>query len=1453
MSEALRFSIGRGTPPAAEASFIENFVTQWYHYSGLADTIAAARIRSEVSFQGRYPPVEGYNPFADPAALAGYERNLWMFRESQSPEQTEAIKRMIDASRMRAAELEAMTGSSINVSGFLAGVLTPGNLLTLPFGIAPGLLRGAATGALAALVGEGIDAAIRHSVMPAETAGDAGVSLALAALFGAAVGAGFGRLLDMQTLRAAAARHEAMEAVEAARAGRIAARGEPLDGAVRAAAREVPEPRGAASAADEVVSPPPERPVSRVDGESAAARGPLEEVASVDDPRLIARREEVSALSRQVEDVAVRVRAAERELESAVAENAAPEVIQQLERKVSEAREAYGIAQKQLDDARVELGRLEAEVAERVGVAPDEARMKQATQARLAELDARMAERAEELRQTTDASRARALSDALAKMMDERNEIKRQALEAERPGTTLRRDEMMTDPLAEAVLKRADKSAEPPSAEADAARPGEPAPPRGEPGASSPPPAPEGAAVADDAAGGGAAAPSGGGVPPIPPVPPLPERLPGVPKVDGVPADRIAPGSGMELLRTRQMPWHYLKNLPDGKVPEDIRAEVSEIADLLAESPGLHYVGEKIGWRPPQSVENAAKVLAARLTRVIVETEKAWYRHRGWDESKLGGTVGALRHRAAVAAERVQGREPGKLTWEEFEREVAIAASTRKHADPDVMAAARAHREFYDWYRDEMERLGMLISPAKLDAELNWYEELLNKLRGRREELEAQMAGAPPDIKVRIERQWDMVREEIGRVRGKIGALADLRIRLADLPEFHGPRDPGYIPHVWRRDVVKERQHELGEIIAKDWLSRATPGQAKYPHHIAARAHALAAHIAGEGPVGALRAVLRVLYEHRGLPPGRAAELAATEVAEFAEAMRESALSRAVRELKALRGADEPLMVTEEQAKIAEAILVRAEVDPVNSGILSAVLDTYGDANAFAGAVAGRAGFLNERRVTAPIEQIAPFLHLSARDLATHYHRVMAPLVETARRFGSPSMDRTLESLNLRMIQANVPKDTRENILGAIRDLRDVVHDRYGLPQDPTLWTPRALRVLSQWAVMTQMGKAALAAVADIGRAGWSVGFREMFGALLEKVADDGRGLKLAMAEVDEMGAAAELALLGRGHEMSGVHPGDFGRTAIERFGDRGTATMMLLNGLAPWTDLMKRFTGALLMSQIVRDSVAFVSGTISRERLKVLRERVSDEMAERIAAAWEGAGRPKHGRLYLAAASEWMDQEAANALREAVIRGINIAVPTPGAADRPLFMREPWGRAAFLYRGFALGATQRILAAGLQERDMRALSGIVAMFALSWLVEGLRISPYEKHPLTSKDRLFGALERSGVLGILTDVNTMIEVYSKNTLGLRPLLGIDPEPWNKDPTWVRLAGTATLGGAPAVEPWLQAIWAFTSSEAKGSDKAKALRRLVVFNNLIWWDGLISSMTREAGTALEGEN
>jgi len=259
-------------------------------------------------------------------------------------------------------------------------------------------------------------------------------------------------------------------------------------------------------------------------------------------------------------------------------------------------------------------------------------------------------------------------------------------------------------------------------------------------------------------------------------------------------------------------------------------------------------------------------------------------------------------------------------------------------------------------------------------------------------------------------------------------------------------------------------------------------------------------------------------------------------------------------------------------------------------------------------------------------------------------------------------------------------------------------------------------------------------------------------------------------------------------------------------------------------------------------------AGKISeRDMTDLTRNGIGFEDAVRIAQEYA-----KHGKqgdaLHLANVGAWDDPVIQKTFRTALVQEINNAVITPGPAERLNFMSTPIGALMTQFKSFAFSATYRTLLAGLQQRDAKALHGIMAMIAMGYLVDRIKSPSYDQRDLLSIDRFVQAVDYSGATGILFDVDNMIEVISGNEVGLRPLLGVDS--FFKDPNLAQRTGQI---GGPAASLGFDLLHTIFSPEATGSDYARSVRRLMPFNNLIWWSGLVDQLQRSVGADLEKDD
>ena len=487
------------------------------------------------------------------------------------------------------------------------------------------------------------------------------------------------------------------------------------------------------------------------------------------------------------------------------------------------------------------------------------------------------------------------------------------------------------------------------------------------------------------------------------------------------------------------------------------------------------------------------------------------------------------------------------------------------------------------------------------------------------------------------------------------------------------------------------------------------------------------------------------------------------------------------------------------------------------------------------------------------------FLEQDVDIVAQHYTMRMAPAIEMSRKFGDIRIDSYVKELSQELdnfAAANPDKAEavlaeKEKLIQATHDLRDKVLGVYGIPDDPSALTPRTLRALKAWNVLTLMGKAWMAALADAGRIAMSEGFTRTFGGMLQSAmqrAEKGRGSEFFLGgkEVEMAGEAMDIVMATRFHSMTDMEGAMYGLSKAERGLYSMQGPFFLMNMLSVWTDNAKRFAGSLIQSRMIEDSIAFANGTLPKERMTRLAAiGIDKEMATRFVKQWQQAGETKGDHLFLANTENWADQGAVRSFRAMLAQEVNTAVITPHAADKLNFMSKPMGSVLMQYRGFGLSATQRIMGAALQQRDKSALAGVASMIGLAAIVDNWRRPDYVE--LDIGEVIFRAVETSGVTGVFSDINSALEIASGQQYGLRPMLGFDPV--IKDPTWAQRTG-APLGAVGS--QWLQFAYALTDREAEGNDVARGIRYMLPYQNLWFWSDLWGRAQRSAAETIDEE-
>jgi hypothetical protein len=496
------------------------------------------------------------------------------------------------------------------------------------------------------------------------------------------------------------------------------------------------------------------------------------------------------------------------------------------------------------------------------------------------------------------------------------------------------------------------------------------------------------------------------------------------------------------------------------------------------------------------------------------------------------------------------------------------------------------------------------------------------------------------------------------------------------------------------------------------------------------------------------------------------------------------------------------------------------------------------------------------------------YLESNINIITKQYFNSIVPDIEIAKVFGDVSMmglkgpgqgyklsipeirlewDNYINSVAPSGTRPNLRKDLIKKRDTDIRDIeasRDLLRGTYGLPEGPESAIPAALRTLKNVNNMIFL-TGFLSAAPDMARLIMQNGFKKGFGQTFEVFANSANRqiLKLSKKEAAMVGEALDLAIAGRANTIGNIDDMVYGMNSIERAtGAANSFYFTFINLMNVWNTGMKTASSYIGSTKILEFVDASVKGTISKgNRTKLGAGGINIDMARRINAQYKkyglGAGGAERGDLKysrVARSDLWDDRAAAEAFGNALRKDIRTTIVTPDKGDVPLWMNTQVGSVLSQFKKFGMAATQSILMRGLQERDQNFFIGLGVLVGMGALVDSIRQSAfnrdYEKKPLG--DKISSAIDRSGAIGIFSDVNRILEVMSDNDLGIAPLLGAG-KPYSS--TNRQKAGLIGPTGSLGYNLW--EILLDTGSGNYNYTTARAIRRSLPLQNIWYLDGI----------------
>lgn len=444
-------------------------------------------------------------------------------------------------------------------------------------------------------------------------------------------------------------------------------------------------------------------------------------------------------------------------------------------------------------------------------------------------------------------------------------------------------------------------------------------------------------------------------------------------------------------------------------------------------------------------------------------------------------------------------------------------------------------------------------------------------------------------------------------------------------------------------------------------------------------------------------------------------------------------------------------------------------------------------------------------------------------------------------------------------IRAGLEKDFRRTT----RDLKaqiDRMRGVYKLPDDPTSWGPRTIRIIKELNLLRMLGGMTISALPDIGRVMMVHGFTDTVRYGIRPLFGHLRAVKLAGEEVQLSGTALDMILGSRIQAIADVLD-NYGRYSK---GERGLGWLAekfgYLTLMNQWNSGIKQWVGAVTMTKIIKACKRVADGTATKADIdKLAASSIIDKAtidtfaARKIAEQFDKHGMVEGG-LHIPNTEAWDVSDpnvrlARDALRGAIVRDVDNIIVTPGQ-EKPLWFSTQMGSVILQFKSFAASSMEKTLIAGLQQRDAGVFMGASMMIAFGVAVEWLKALTNDKPlPANNAQWVAAAIDRSGLLGWFADVNNISEKMTRGTVGVSALTGRELSRFASRNVVDALAGPTfgTIGDMTVASGGL-----FSSllggEQVRQSDLA-AVRRLIPLQNLFYLSNIFQQLEKSAGKSL----
>jgi len=824
------------------------------------------------------------------------------------------------------------------------------------------------------------------------------------------------------------------------------------------------------------------------------------------------------------------------------------------------------------------------------------------------------------------------------------------------------------------------------------------------------------------------------------------------------------------------------------------------------------------------------RTLKQVLDSMFVEHRKSIAKEDGGSTELLTYNLTKQRMRAGDAYEKVLNRVAkrkkniDKIEWNDFKNIVFKGIVDDEIYDniksPSIKKAVDDLRQITAKFHNENEKYGLYANPLTLKRKMANY-------RGYIIELENLIARETNPIKIR---EYKAIRENIRVKENQLNSFYNKNNAFFKLDSFT-PEAKNYLPLMFDREAIIKNKQKFINFLAEKFND---PQYYKY-----------------------------VVIDKK---KGEIARLDTSEVA---------------------------------RKKRAEEVVNRIldeDIDDVD-GILGRGKDEKGNFKYGVFPFKKRALNLPHKEFLKENNGIDDFVVTDVEYLLRTYIQRDSMAIETAKRFGDPHLEQWNIETKIRYITDEVESEEDLVNMNTMLDLMESEHAKMRGTlslEDPASMNRRGAAFLRDWTSLATMGKVVISATADLGRPIMVNGFRKTFGVGLNNLLANQEGYFRAVDNLRYMGVAAEVAL-GMSRKrfiedggMVGKGSSKLGRIfdKVADFTNNVQGAFYTANGLMPWTQMMKDFQGIISAHRLIEDSLKWSTNNLDEfGQQRLLSYGIDKKTADLISKMpYEDLD-----GLYTVNADNWGSISggltASRKFKEALYADINRTIITPSSTDQINMMHgvvkvknpkyvdylesnkiaqflgfqrteyggqfsNAWVGLPFQFFSWGFAANRRLVISGMQGRERDMMSGIVAMITLGAMADRMKNTRAWQNKST-EEKIIRAVEQSGVLGLMGDLNFMAETVSEGLfnypIGLRPLVGAEPRFGEAN---VIDATGEFIGAGPGLV--LDMAFMF-GSDSTFNQRRDAARRLLPLQNLWLIDNQYKSIYNSIVEPLRAED